>query len=345
MWGSIPSCLRRHKKKLLFLGGVVGGIAIMNTYLKRKFIEWEAQRTAEICDQLKRSNHFEGTMMTCDSVFLTCAPQIRQVVCKTVDVNQIVKQVSTNPPNKIQLWEELKVLVFTQALGEMYAQCLLCILLRVQMSILSGYVFMTRCTNNTATEQQQKYMSRIEDFMLNGITRLLARVKSAVEKTLNPVKLQHPLKLQDVENFILSIQNTVFEGGSNLLQDISCYLMPASSSSAVNDDFLENISLETKDVIECQDFTRVLQLCIDSGISSLMDRLAECYGILSDGKEEFVNPHDLSAPIAKLIPIMHNVFCQHNPTEQGSLVHTLLQLEPLNNFAANIYEAFSQKGV
>ncbi|GFW69562.1 peroxisomal biogenesis factor 3 [Trichonephila clavipes] len=343
MWGSIPACLRRHKKKFIFLGGVVGGVVILNTFLKRKFREWETQRTAEICDQIKRSNHFEGTMMTCDSVFLTCVPKIRQVITKTVDVNDIVKQVSTNPPNKIELWEQLKVLVFTQALGEMYAQCLLCILLRVQMSILSGYVFMSRCTTSSATEQQQKYMSRIEDFMLNGINLVLDRVQRVVKENLKSVPLHQMLKLQDVEKIVRSVQNSILESGENFLQDITGSLMPASSSSVMNNEFLDNISLETKDIIECRDFSYVLQLCVDNGISSLMDRLSECYVILSDGTGTFINPHDFSAPLAKLIPIMHNVFCQHKPADQDSFVHNLLQLEPLNNFAANIYEAFSQK--
>ncbi|GBL93394.1 Peroxisomal biogenesis factor 3 [Araneus ventricosus] len=343
MFGFIPSCIRRHKKKLLFLGGVVGGVAILNTYMKRKLTEWEAQRTAEICDQLKRSNHFENTITTCDTVFMSCVPKIRQVVSKTVDVNDIVKQVSTNPPNKIELWEQLKVYVFTQTLGEMYAQCLLCILVRVQMSVLSGYVFMSRCTNASATEQQQKYMSRIEDFILNGINMVLNHIQRVVRDNLRLVPLHQMLKLQDIERIIRSIQNSILEGGDNFLQEITSSLMPASSSSVENDEFLDSISLETKDIIECRDFSCVLQLCVDSGISSLMDRMSECYVILSDGKGTFVNPHDFAVPFAKLIPVMHNVFCQHQPTEQGSFVHTLLQLEPLNNFAANIYESFSQK--
>ncbi|GIY86916.1 peroxisomal assembly protein PEX3 [Caerostris extrusa] len=228
-------------------------------------------------------------------------------------------------------------------LQEMYAQCLLCMLLKVQMSILSGYVFTTHGNNTNPTEQHQKYMSRIEDFMLNGINTVLNCVKRVVRENIKSIPLHQKLKLQDVENIIRSIQNSILENGDAFLQETTGYIMPAGSSNDVNDEFLDNICFETKDVIECPDFCHVFQVCIESGVSSLMDRLSECYVFLSDDTQTFVNPHDFSTPLAKLIPIMHKVFCEHKPAEQGSFVHTLLQLEPLNSFTANIYEAFSQK--
>lgn len=347
MWDFLPSCLRRHRRKIFVFGGVIGGVALLNSYLKRKFVEWETQRATELCEQFKRSSHFEGTMSTCDSALVSFAPKIKEIVCNTVDVNPVVDQLKQNPPNKMQLWEQLKILVFTQAIGEMYAQCLLAVLLRVQMSILGGYVFANSNAVNAGvsnvSEQQQKYMSRIADFLANGINNLLVPIRNAVEEVLTPIPLTQTLKLRDIGDIIAAIRDTISQGGKYAIPNVSCYLIESNrSNGSSNDEFLEKILTETRDILECRDFDQVLYISIDRGINSMMDKLSECFGFLSDAKSEFKNLHDFQAPLAKIIPMMHNVFSQHQPTEPGALVHLLLQQESLNTFAANIYESFSQ---
>ena len=350
MWNFLPSCLRRHRRKIFMLGGVIGGVALLNSYLKRKFLEWETQRAAELCEQFKRSSHFEGSMSLCDSALISFAPKIKEIVCSTVDVNPVVDQLKHNPPNKMELWEQLKILVFTQAIGEMYAQCLLAVLLKVQMSILGGYVF----ANSNAfsegmsdvSEQQKKYMSRIADFLANGINSLLVPIRKAVEEILKPIPLNQSLKLRDIGDIIASIRDVISPDGKCALPNVSCYLMDSNNSNgSPNDEFLEKIVSETKDILECRDFHQVLCISIDRGINSLMDKLSECFGYLSNGNNEFENPHDFQAPFAKIIPMMHNLFSQHQPTEPGALVHLLLQQESLNTFSANIYESFSQTNI
>lgn len=347
MWSYIPSCLRRHRRKIFVVGGVIGGVVVLNSYLKKKFIEWETRRTAEICDQLKRSSHFEGTVTTCDNALISFAPKIKEIVCGSVDINPIVKQLKQKEYNsnleKIQLWEQLKVLVFTQILGEMYAQCLLTVLLRVQMSILGGYVFANSHSSNGAasnvSEQQQKYMSRIADFLANGVDSLLIPIRNAVEDVLISIPLEKSLKLQDIANIIACIRDNISKGTSIVLPDVSHYLMSTNSSDYCDHEFLEKISEETKDILECQDFNKVLSASIDRGINNFIDRLSECFGCLSDEKGEFKNLHDFAAPLAKIITTMHNIFSQHQP---GTFVQLLLQQECLKSFSANIYESFSQ---
>lgn len=346
MWNFLPSCLRRHRRKIFILGGVIGGVALLNSYVKRKLIEWETKKAAELCDQFKRSSHFEGTMTTCDSALISFAPKIKEIVCGIIDVNPVVDQLKQNPPNKMQLWDQLKVLVFTQAIGEMYAQCLLAVLLRVQMSILGGYVFSnshaTSSETSNISEQQQRYMSRIADFLASGVRNLLIPIQKAVEEVVTSVSLNRPLKLQDIGDVIISIRDAVSQGTKCALPNVTCYLMESSNSNGSNDEFLEKILTETKDILECHDFNKVLHSSIDRGISCLMDKLSECFGFLNVAKNEFTNPHDFQTPLAKIIPMMHNVFSQQQPTEPGALVHLLIRQESLNTFAANIYESFSQ---
>ncbi|KFM81143.1 Peroxisomal biogenesis factor 3, partial [Stegodyphus mimosarum] len=242
MWKFVPSCFRRHRRKFFIIGGLIGGIAVLNSYLRRKLLEWESQRTAEFCDQIKRSSHFEGTINTCDSALISFAPKIREIVCSNADISPLVEQLKSNPPNKMQLWEQLKILVFVQAIGEMYAQCLLAILLRVQMSILGGYVFTMSRTSDfnspSAAEQQQKYMSLVADFLSNGINRLLVPVKKAVESTLSSVPLNRSLKLQDISDIITAIRDSLSPSDSVCLPDVSSYIMPTNSDSISSNEFL-----------------------------------------------------------------------------------------------------------
>ncbi|XP_054713065.1 peroxisomal biogenesis factor 3-like [Uloborus diversus] len=340
MW-DLPACLWRHKRKLLIAGGVIGGFAFLQSHLKRKFAEWELRQTAELRNQLQRSSHFESTLKACDSVLISFAPKIKETVCNILDVNPILEQLKQKSSNK-DLWQQLKILVFAQVLGEMYAQCLLAVLLRVQMSILAGYVYAIRSSNKsdgTNQYEQTLYLSNISNFLTSGISTLLIPIQNCVENVLSSVPLNRPLKLQDVSDILSAVCKDLSE--ESLLPNISSELVQMSNDTT-DDYFLQKMCSETRDVLECADFERVLSLGVERGVSFLMDRLSECYVFLSEEKNNFVNPNDFAAPLARLIPMMYKVFSQHEPSEPGALVHAMLQLEPLNTFAANIYESFSQ---
>ncbi|XP_014669052.1 PREDICTED: peroxisomal biogenesis factor 3-like [Priapulus caudatus] len=56
-----------------------------------------------------------------------------------------------------------------------------------------------------------------------------------------------------------------------------------------------------------------------------------------------VNANDVSMPLAKIIPIVNglvNTVCTDH--QAGPLIKRLLLIESMNDFAANIYETFSE---
>lgn len=344
MFGRLSSCFRRHRKKLFFFGGILGIFAILNAYFKRKFLEFESKQAQEYGERLRRTRHFDGAMSTCDGALVSFAPKVREIICTTINVDPIVKELKENPSNKLELWKQLKVLVFSQAIGEMYTQCLLAVLLRVQISILSGYTYSKQNTSEDQSSLNTKpdeYMSVVLDFMVSGIRNLLIPVKNVVDEILEGIPLDRTLKLGDVEDMLSCIKNSLT---LEILPNVSQYLIDHKIHESC-DEFLQTVLNETKDVLECEDFSSVLLQSIDRGTAALMDRASECYAVLSCNGKNFVNPNDYAVPLAKVIPTMHNVFSQHSPDEQGSLVYVLIQQDSLKHFAANIYEAFSQSAV
>lgn len=358
MWKRFSTCLRRHRRKLFIAGGVIGGFVLLNNYLRKKFIEWEAKRTLEYFEAIKRQNHFERSIQTCDTALLSFVPKISEIVSTTLDVNPVVEALKTKPPNKIELWEELKVLVFTQAVGEMYAQSLFVVLLRVQISILGGYMYTDFHKSKSfcgevpvdlgTTDNHQKYLSKLTSFFVSGIKELLKPIENSVRAVMQDVKLKELLMLKDITELLNKIRFHISEGKAEAIPSVSRYVMLTDckdqnqNENAAYDSFLLKITDETKDVLECEDFNKVLQRCIDLGFAIMMDRFSECFVHINNNDTKFVNPNNLAVPLAKVIPRMHTIISQHKPNEQGSLMHILLQEDTLKAFAANIYESFSQ---
>lgn len=109
---------------------------------------------------------------------------------------------------------------------------------------------------------------------------------------------------------------------------------------------LQKMLTETQDILESDDFRRVLDSSIEIGFSLVMDTMLSCFvtdlnGL--NGDNGFSNPNSVQKPLAKLLPSIKQVFdSRQKNDEQLNLVRHLLCLDILNCFAANIYEAFCE---
>ncbi|UYV62251.1 PEX3 [Cordylochernes scorpioides] len=363
MFSGISNFLRRHRRKILVAGGLVTAGIFLKRYATQKFLEWEAKQTQLYLEQLKRHHHFEGTMQTCDSTALSLASKVREAVVRQLDVETLLMELKNNPPNKLSIWEEIKVLVFAHAIGEVVCECLLVVYLRVQLSILGGYMYVDSQKHKAAaagnglylasTAVQQKYLSQINHFFQVGQGRVLKTVMRTVEAVLGQVSLKSLLRLKDFEQELGSIKARLF--ASEIFQAnflTHCFLSEevqggglAEKPSQSSDFVIHKMVQETKDVLESPDFEKVVVCCMDRGMARILDMLSECYLYLhqdSNPANSFSNPNNTAVALAKLLPTLRSCILRQNPADLGSYMHQLLQLETLNNFSANIYEAFSQ---
>lgn len=94
-----------------------------------------------------------------------------------------------------------------------YSIVILVVILRIQLSIVGGYLY--KDPNSVTTEMQEKYLSLYQNFLNNGIKNLTSLLKTEVTKILENVDLKKQLKLSDLEAIFWSIQTAVCTNNDN----------------------------------------------------------------------------------------------------------------------------------
>ncbi|XP_070362641.1 peroxisomal biogenesis factor 3 isoform X2 [Equus asinus] len=316
--------LKRHKKKCIFLGAVLGGVYILGKYGQKKIREMQEREAAEYIAQARRQYHFESNQRTCNMTVLSMLPTLREALMQQLNsesltallknrfqpqntmsrytepgllekwmiscLQQELKKMNPEqlfmPSNKLEIWEDLKIISFTRSIVAVYSTCMLVVLLRVQLNIIGGYIYLDNAAvgkNGTTVlappDVQQQYLSSIQHLLGDGLTELITVIKQAVQK-----------------------------------------------------------------ILGSPDFSTVLSTCLNRGFSRLLDNMAEFFRPTDQDLQQGSSMDSLSSvslPLAKIIPIVngqiHSV-CSETPSH---FVQDLLMMEQVKDFAANVYEAFS----
>lgn len=123
-----------------------------------------------------------------------------------------------------------------------------------------------------------------------------------------------------------------------------------SEMSGKEGELIKKMLTETQDILESDDFKQVLEASIEMGFSIILDVLLSCFvregtKNSAEGGDEgaFLNPHEVSLPLGKLLPAFRQTLLDRSNSEENlALVRHLLCLDVLNCFSANIYEAFCE---
>uniref|UniRef100_A0A8D3CWX7 Peroxisomal biogenesis factor 3 n=1 Tax=Scophthalmus maximus TaxID=52904 RepID=A0A8D3CWX7_SCOMX len=345
MFSSVWNFVKRHKRKFIFTGAVVGGVYFLGKYAQKKLMELQEREATEYMAQARRQFHFESNQRTCnmtgDHVTHTSSPQ-RHAALRC-----------TSPANKLEIWEDLKIISFTRTVVAVYSTCMLVVLLRVQLNVIGGYLYLDNSVGKNGTtplappDVQQQYLSSIQHLLGDGLTELMTVVKRAVQSSLGEVSLKQSLSLLELEQQLSWIRAEV-EAGSE--RSLSWYLLAddenalADQACGLTDNDVLTIRLlnETRDMLDSPDFATVLNVCLNRGFSRLLDNLAEFFR--PPPGDCAAAPDSLSVvnlPLAKIIPIINgqiNLICSETPSH---FVQDLLLNDQVKEFAANVYETFS----
>ncbi|XP_021246244.1 peroxisomal biogenesis factor 3 isoform X1 [Numida meleagris] len=362
MLRSLWSFLKRHKKKCLVLGTFLGGVYLLGKYGQKKIREIQEREAAEYIAQARRQYHFESNQRTCNMTVLSMLPTLRDALMHQLNSESLTSLLKNRPANKLEIWEDLKIISFTRSIVAVYSTCMLVVLLRVQLNIIGGYIYLDNaavCKNGTTPlappEVQQQYLSSIQHLLGDGLTELITIVKQAVHKVFGSISLKHALSLLELEQKLKEIRKVVEHKDSDQIAPYSplChYLMPdeenplATQACGLTERDTATIKLlnETRDMLESPDFSTVLSTCLNRGFSQLLDNMAEFFRPTEQDFSQNGSVNSLSSvslPLAKIIPIIngqiHSV-CSETPSH---FVQDLLMMEQMKDFAANVYEAFS----
>lgn len=295
-------------------------------------------------------------------------PTLREALQKLVDTETLTAELKTKPENKLQIWDDLKILSFTRTVCAVITCCLIIISLRVQLNILGGYMYLDSLANSpeaspnqsnalglATSDVQQKYLENVNYVVGKGLVRLREVVENAVKLSLNSISLKTKLSVMDVQDILMCVRHEIeaSQGGEGDAASTSFpytkFILPEESELqtglAGKEKFVfDRLMTETRDLLECPDLQNVLDSCMDTAFARLIDRIAEYFHTPSSPSNPCVSPSDLTMPLAKIIPAMNGMLQTICGDAPNQYVQELLLKEQVKDFAANVYEAFSHAG-
>lgn len=342
-------------------------------WLQQKVQEMRNADDKEYLQRMRRTHHFDSNQLTCNMTVLSMVPTLRESLNRVLSSTDITNRLQNNPPEKLQLWEELKVVSIARGVAGIYGCCLLTLLLRVQLNVVGGYLFLDTVNHKrkdaknqeenaaevdkeTRVPQsvQERYLSLVRHLLGKGFTDFASFVRNATEKEVQQIPLKEQMSIDYVQTVVNAIRERIECGQTELNHHLPTlpliqYLLPGEQVPDIevvktsDDEMFDRLVKETRDLLESPDFHLVLQESLDRGFSRLMDALADHYHLKMDPEQPQQRIHEVALPFAKVLPVVDVVITRLLCDAPNPFVQELLLLEQMKNLAANIYEAFSQE--
>ncbi|XP_055637806.1 peroxisomal biogenesis factor 3 [Toxorhynchites rutilus septentrionalis] len=369
MLAGIKNFFYRHRRKFITTGAILGGGVFLIKIIQYKLRQFQEQQAKEIAERFKRMQHFESTERTCNQTIVGLSPTVSEKVQKELNTSEILEKLRSNPENKLELWEELKVLAFAKIVTLVYASSMLAVTLKTQINLLGGYLYkdtVEPVDKQVSVDIQTAYLSMIQYFMADGQDKLIKLIKNNVEIVMRRYSLKQQLTLADAETLFWSIQLALNNDELSPIKNIAKFALPREVNRS---DILSKMYDETLDVLENTEVADVCLSNVSSGFSLIVDELAEYYSEADPGPSQeksksalnvdsLSNINEIKISLAKLIPIVNGLSTHHlghtagsssnglngmdnrNGDMMSSLVARFMQSEKLKTLGTNVYETF-----
>lgn len=367
MFSRVKNFMSRHKRKFIITGIVVGGGILAVRFAQRKIREFQENSANDLIEKAKRSVHFESTEQTCNATIISLSGTLCETIIKMNDTDAILEQIRSNPENKLELWDEMKVAAFTRITAVVYSTSMLVVTLRVQVNLLGGYLYKDTVSEESkiSNELSQAYLSLVQFYLKDGVFRLYHLIEGSVRKILMNFNLGQKLKLSDVEQIFWSIQMAVNSDRAGPNSSLHKYMLPERCDG---NQLLEKMFGETMDMLESDEVEQLCTNNVSRGFAQVIDSIAEYYSEpLRNGITELtpqqvleevahsskadlnkvMNLNEVEIALAKLIPILNGLGSKRfnntvkPPSLSTSLVTLYLLSDKIKMLGANVYEVFS----
>lgn len=347
--------LSRHRRKIFGITLIVGGAVIGSRYAQRRFIEWQEKETKEFLDRTKKQQYFESSEKTCNQTILALSKTLRENILTLLNCEKIIEQLREGSSNKVELWQELKILVFTKVSMLIYCGTLLVIALRIQLNIIGGHIY---CSGQEPTSDfkitkdlQEKYLSKCNHFLNEGIGQLLPLVQEKVQSALKDVPLTQSLNLQQLENIFWGIQTSINIDSRSPLKNMPRLLYGYDLGG--EDVVVQDIMKDTVELLKCPEVLDIASSCISRGFSNLVDKIAEFFlpqengftsidlpGTSKSCNVRFSHPNNVSKALAKIIPIVNGFGNPGTFDVPEAWISPFIHMDRVKTLGANIYESY-----
>lgn len=278
MYSGVKNFLSRHKRKLV-VGGVIAGGIIAVRYAQRKLLQYQEDKTREFIDRTRRAQHFETTERTCNQAIMGLAPNLIDRILKCLDTDPLLEKLRSNPDNKIELWNDVKILVFSRLTALVYICSMLVVTLRIQFNILGGYLYKDTISNDSIipNDVQQHYVALVQYLLKDGIETLCNMIQGKARHVLSTIDLSHKLTLAETEQIFWSIQLAVNSDAMDPNSNIAMYVFSADVTQISTNPIFNQMYTETVDMLESDEISALNTNNVSRGFSIVMDNIADFY--------------------------------------------------------------------
>ena len=170
VFSKVRNFFSRHRNKFIVGGIIIGGSIFLTRYAQQKLKEWQEKETLEFLERNRKHQHFESIGRTCNQTILNLSIALNETINKRINTEEVIERLKSNPENKLGLWNELKILVFSKAACTIYANVMLVVTLKIQLSIIGGYLY--KDPNSLSSDMQERYLSYCQNLMDAGFNKL-----------------------------------------------------------------------------------------------------------------------------------------------------------------------------
>ncbi|XP_050428794.1 peroxisomal biogenesis factor 3 [Adelges cooleyi] len=333
MYDSVKKLISRHKRKLIFSGAFLCGTAYVVYTIKKKIAEKREKDSREYVERCRRQQHYEATENTSDRMIIEFIKQLHlKYFVKNLCIDDIIEQLKKK--NSVELWEKMRICVFTRACLLVYAETLLVITLKIQLNLLGGVVYKSLSQDSPpiCSKTQEDYLSMFGYFIEEGVQRLEEYLRNKVLKYVQQVPIQEQYNLQDLEKIFYLIQTDVASDSDSPFRCIDSYVLHQVSQP--REALLQDMVNETRELLKNEEIMSVARYCTCHSFNKLMDTI-----IVNMPNRSVALPTTVQMPFAKWLPILDRSV---KVTENGDCnfkqdVHIDSKVKVLS---ANVYEGF-----
>lgn len=320
--------LRRHKNKLIVSGAVVGGVYGGGKYLSYRLIKYLNDQQKRMNVESTRRYSFEKCRDHCRHLLPKIFSRIKEEVAVYVSTGKILDQLKSGRGDKRQLWQELKVAVFTQLAALVYLTSTATVLIAAHLNQTAAMLLKSQEGNE---EDHERFLQDSISKLINGnlLSLIVTKIKTASSRHITSVPLTRQISFVDVENFLNLILMEVSDETDTENQSNSRFL----ANKLLDSDTEDVLRMSMADVLASPDFDYVLWMCIQSTLrhaGSLTKISIERFCLDPVSCEDEVS----TLPVAKLLPLLNKIRLDFE------LVDCLLDTEDLVRFSENVFEAF-----
>ncbi|KAF5181979.1 Peroxisome biogenesis protein 3-1 [Thalictrum thalictroides] len=327
---SLRNFWRRNKRKVFVTVGVLGsGYVIYKLYgaHRQRLLdldkELEREREADELIKSQLQTHFENIQRIVDSTTLPYAMYyLRNRISEDLDLSYLtnrlnqVKDLRMTKLEKLELWENLKVLSFTKMVLSLWSMTALNLYIRIQVNILGRHLYIDAArgmetphlmeeVDQFDRHGQQEFLATADYLSNYGIVRLIPNMRTAATEVLKGKQLTDTFNTSTLQETIMQILNTfktiggfhdwvaylIPENGLSYKQSVVAYTKDDDTSLLPNVSKLEQLILEARAVLMSADFGDVMEI----SLRSVVDALMEDFGLQSGGSQSS------GIPLARLL--------------------------------------------